>query len=98
MAAMMPMAAPVDLLDRGGSRSGVGELAEGDAGRRSGLRAACGDDAGESARSDRQGNQLGHYGSFLFLVRFLRERERIPHTFASSRREPWLDSRDAPEP
>ena len=48
----MPMAAPVDVLDRGLSRNGAGELAEGDARGRSSLRAAGGDDAGESARSD----------------------------------------------
>ena len=47
-----PMAAPVDLLDRGLSGNGAGELAEGDARGRSSLRAAGGDDAGESARSD----------------------------------------------
>ena len=75
MAAMMvaPMTAPIDLLDGYVSRGGVGELAKGDARGRRGLGAASSDDAGESARSDGQGDQFLHIGSFLFSVRYLRE-------------------------
>ena len=58
MAAVMvaPMTAPIDLLNRRVSWGHVGELAEGNARSRSGLGAAGGDDAGESACSDSQGD------------------------------------------
>ena len=82
MAAVMPapMAAPVDLLDRGLSGNSVGELAEGDARGRGSLRAAGGDEAGESARSDGKGNHFRHYGSFHFSVRYQsRTREDTAH-------------------
>jgi hypothetical protein len=59
-----PVAAPVDLLDRSRGRYDISELAEGDARSGRGLRAASGDDAGECACSDGQGNHSGHYGSF----------------------------------
>ena len=76
MAAVMvaPMTAPVDLLNRPIGWGHVGELAEGNARSRSGLGAAGGDDAGKSACSDGERDQFCHIGSFLFFVRFLRER------------------------
>lgn len=66
MAAVMvaPVAAPIHLLDRSRGRCDIGELAEGDARSRRGLRAAGGDDAGKGACSDGQGNHSAHYGSF----------------------------------
>ena len=79
MAAVM-ITAPVDLLDRSLGRGDVGELAEGDARSRRGLRAASSDDAGESAGSDGERDQFCHIGSFLFSVRYLREqREDTAH-------------------